>query len=160
MENIPDSPTPAEAQEALSSIEESKSRLADHVKSPWWLYPVQGIGVAAFIVGIAFSKYDIGFGSTALVIAIMLFCILPLLQQTPKRVIFDVYTHRSTRGLAVIYVLLLLALVVAAVWVLSAAGPVFAWAVFLAAGAGLALTVIIGPLMDTRLEHAIRAGHQ
>lgn len=160
MEKNPDSPTPAEAREALSSIEESKSHLADHVKSPWWLYPVQGIGVAAFIVGIAFSKHDIALGTTALVIAIMLFCILPLLQQTPKRVIFDVYTHRSTRGLAMIYVLLLLALAVAAVWVFSAAGPVFAWTVYLAAGAGLLLTVIIGPIMDTRLERAIRAGHR
>lgn len=158
MEKSQDFPTPAEAQEALASIDESKSRLAGHVKSPWWLYPVQGIGVAAFMVGIAFSKYDIAFGSTALVIAIMLFCILPLLQQTPTRVIFDVYTHRGSRGLAMIYVLLLLVLTVAAVWVVAAAGPVFAWAVYLAAAAGLVLTVIIGPLMDTRLERAIRAG--
>lgn len=158
MEKNPDSLTPAEAQEALSSLEESKSRLADHVKSPWWLYPVQGLGVAAFIVGLAFSKYDIAFGSTALVIAIVLFCILPLLQQTPKRVIFDVYTHRSTRGLALIYALTLVALAVASVWVLSAANSVFVWAVYLAAGTSLVLTVIVGPLMDTRLERAIRAG--
>lgn len=160
MEKIPDSLTAAEAQEALSSIEESKSHLADLVRSPWWLYPAQGIGVAAFIVGIAVSKYDIALGSTALVIAILLFCILPLLQQSPSRVIFDVYTHRSTRGLASIYVLLLLSLAAAAVWALSAAGPDSAWAVYLAAVAGLMLTVIIGPLMDTRLERAIRAGRR
>lgn len=160
MENHPKLPTAEEAQEALVAIEESKSRLADYVKSLWWVYPVQGIGVAAFIVGIAFSKYDIAFGSAALVIAIMLFCILPLLQQTTPRAIFDVYTHRSTRGLALIYVLILLVLAVAAVWALSAAGPGFSWAVYLAAGAGLVLTVIIGPLMDTRLERAIRAGHR
>ncbi len=134
--------------------------MSDHVKSPWWLYPVQGIGVAAFIVGIAFSKYDIALGSTALVIAILLFCILPLLQQTPTRIIFDVYTHRSTRRLASIYVLLLLSLAAAAVWAFSSAGHDFAWAVYLAAGAGLGLTVIIGPLMDTRLERAVRASHR
>lgn len=130
------------------------------MKSPWWLYPVQGIGVAAFLVGNSFSKYGISFGSTALVIAIMLFCILPLLQQTPKRVIFDVYTHRGSRGLALIYVLLLLVLAVTAVWVLSAVGSGFAWVVYLATMAGLVLTVIIGPLMDTRLERAIRTGHR
>lgn len=160
MENPPESPTPEEAQEALASIGESKSHLADHVKSPWWLYPAQGIGVAAFIVGIAFSKYDTAFGSTAIVISIMLFCIVPLLQKKPSRVIFDVYTHRSTRGLALSYALLLLVLAVVALWALSAGGPLFAGAVYLAAGAALVLTVIMGPLMDDCLERAIRAGHR
>lgn len=157
MEKLPEVPSSAEAREALASIEESKSRLADYVKSPWWLYPLQGIGVAAFIVGLAFSKYDITLGSTALVVAIILFCMLPLLQRAPARVVFDVYTHRGSRGLAAIYVVLLMGLAVAAVWVFSAAGSSFAWAVYVAAVAGLVLTAVIGPLMDARLERAIRA---
>ncbi|WP_181149802.1 hypothetical protein [Arthrobacter sp. MYb227] len=48
----------------------------------------------------------------------------------------------------------------AAVWVLSATGPAVTWAVYLAAGLGLILTMVIGPLMDTRFEHAIRAEHR
>lgn len=158
MERIPVRPTATEAQEALVSINEARSRLANYVRSPWWLYPIQGIGVAAFIIGIGFSKVDTVLGTTALAVAIVLFCALPLLQQTPSRAVFDVYTHKGSRGLAAIYACLLLILTVTAVWFLSTAGPSFAWVVYVAAAAGLILTVAMGPLMDNRLERAIRVG--
>lgn len=72
--------------------------------------------------------------------------------------VFDVYTHRGSRGLALIYVLLLLVLAVAAVWAMSTAGRPLMWAVYAAAVMALLLTVVMGPRMDARLERAIRAG--
>lgn len=160
MERIPDRPTSVEAQEALLSVNDAASRLANYVGSPWWLYPLQGVAVAAFVIGIGFSKVNTAPATSGFVVAIILFCTLPLIQQTPTRAVFDVYTHRGSRGLAPIYVSSLFALSATAVWTLSTAGPSFAWVVYLAAGAGLLLTITMGPLMDRRLAHAIRAGRR
>lgn len=148
-------PSPSEARQALTSISESKKALAPHVRSPKWLYPVQGVGTGLFIIGLVFAR-DHGWGQGVLAAAAIIFCLLPLLQSR-GRVVMDVYTHRGSRGLGLAYAGLLAAITLAAVvfYALSAS----AWAVAGAAVLSLMLTLIMGPAMDARLERAVRTGH-
>lgn len=149
-------PTPAEAREALHSVAESRKTLAPYVRSPWWLYPAQGAGTAAFIIGLALSSTDTALGSGILVVAIAIFSLLPMLQRSPGRVVLDVYTHRGCRSTALVYVILFGAIVAAAL-VLNATVAA-SWIVYTAAATAFVLTVTMGPMMDARLERAIAAG--
>jgi hypothetical protein len=156
MENAEDRPSAAEAQAALESVAESRMTLAPYVRSPWWLYPAQGVGTAAFVVGLAFTTSHPAWGTSLLAVAIVVLGVLPMVQQRPGRLVLDVYTHRGSRGSALVYVLLF-ALVVATALVLNAYVTAD-WIVYLAGAAAFVLTVVMGPIMDSRLERAIRAG--
>ena len=156
METTPARPSAAEAQAALDSVAESRQTLAPYVRSPWWLYPAQGLGTAAFIVGLAFSTTHPAWGTSLLAVAVVVFCVLPMLQQRPGRVVLDVYTHRGSRSSALVY-LLLFALVVAAALVLYAYTAAD-WIVYLAGAVSLLLTVVMGPVMDAQLERSMRNG--
>lgn len=145
-------PSADEAKRALESISESRQALAAHVRSPAWLYPVQGLGMGLFVIGLVFSK-DTGWGSGLLAGTVVIFCLLPLLLSR-GRVVVDVYTHPGSRRLAVVYVAAF-ALITAAALVLYS---LYAWA-WIAYGAAvlvLILTLVMGPAMDERLERALR----
>jgi len=156
METTPARPTAAEAQAALDSVAESRKTLAPYVRSPWWLYPAQGLGTAAFVIGLAFTATHPSWGTSILAVAIVVLSVLPMLQQRPGRVVLDVYTHRGSRGTALVYVLIF-GLVVATALVLNAYTAAD-WIVYLAGAASFVLTVVMGPIMDARLERAIRDG--
>ena len=156
METAADRPNAAEAQAALDSVAESRKTLAPYVRSPWWLYPAQGVGTAAFVVGLAFTTSHPAWGTSLLAVAIVVLGVLPMVQQRPGRVVLDVYTHRGSRGSALLYVLLF-GLVVATALVLNAY-VTEDWIVYVAGAAAFLLTVVMGPVMDARLERAIRAG--
>lgn len=148
-------PSAQEAQRALDSISDSKKALAPYVRSPHWLYPAQGIGMALFIMGLVFSKEN-GWGQAVLVGACIIFCLLPLLQSRGRRVVMDVYTHRGSRGLGLVYLVSFALITAAALALYSLYGSV--WLVVGAAVAALVLTLVAGPAMDARLERAVRNG--
>lgn len=149
-------PSADEAKRALESVNESRQALAPHVRSPAWLYPVQGLAMGLFIIGLVFSK-DYGWGSGLLAVTVVIFCLLPLLQSR-GRVVVDVYTHPGSRRLAMVYVVTF-ALIIAAALVLYSFYS-WAWLGYGAAGLALILTLVMGPAMDRRLERALRNDHR
>lgn len=148
-------PSSGEAQQALDSISESKKALAPYVRSPKWLYPVQGLGMGLMIIGMVLSK-DYGWAPGVVAVAVTIFCLLPLLQSSRGRVVVEVYTHRASRGLGIVHIasftfILIVAFVLYALFA-------FEWMVFSAAVLALILTLVMGPAMETRLQHAVRNG--
>lgn len=154
MTNQASRPSPDEASQALESITASKQALGDHVRSPVWLYPVQGVGMGLFIIGLVFSKEG-GWASGLIALSAIIFCALPLLQAR-GHVVTDVYTHPGSRGLALAYVLSFV-LVTAAALALYALFS-WIWAAPAAAVVVLVLTMVMGPAMDARLARALRNG--
>lgn len=146
-------PSAQEALQALESISDSKQALADHVGSPAWLYPVQGVGMGLFIIGLVLSK-DHGWGFGVLAVSMVIFCVLPLLQ-TRGRMVIDVYTHPASRGLGLVYLTSFALITVAALALYSLYS--WAWIGFGAAALALVLTLLMGPAMDTRLARALRS---
>ncbi|KAA9147234.1 hypothetical protein F6B41_25070 [Microbacterium lushaniae] len=157
METTPSRPSATEAQAALDSVAQSRQTLAPYVRSPWWLYPAQGLSSAALVIGLGFTKTYPGWASGLIAAAVVLFCALPLIQQrAPGRVALDVYTHPGSRGVSLLYVILF-GLVIAATLVINALVAAD-WIVYIAAVVLFVLTVAMGPVMDARLERALRAG--
>ncbi|HEV7948624.1 MAG TPA: hypothetical protein VGP24_02540 [Glaciihabitans sp.] len=156
METDGSRPTPHEARAALDTVTESRKSLAPFVRSPRWLYPVQGLATAAMLIGLPISLTDYAVGTGLLAFAIIVFSVLPMAQHTPGRVVFDVYTHRGSWRFALLYVIPIILLMVAVL----VFHPIYEadWFVYLAAAIGFLLTVVMGPMLDTRLEHAVRAG--
>ena len=145
-------PSPEEARQALESVSASKQALAPHVRSPAWLYPVQGVGMAMFVIGLVFAK-EAGWATGLIAVSGVLFCLLPMLQSR-GRVVVDVYTHPGSRGLAWTYVAVFVLICAAAVvlyWAYSRAEIGYGAAVLV-----LVLTLVAGPRMDARLERALR----
>lgn len=148
-------PDSAEARRALETVYESKHALAAYVRSPVWLYPLQGLGMGLFVIGLVFSKED-GWGSSLLAVAAVFFCLLPLLQAR-GRVVVDVYTHRGSRRLALVYVTAFALTAVAALVLYSIYS--WTWIAFAAAAISLVLTLVMGPAMEARLERSLRNSH-
>ncbi|MCC9174299.1 hypothetical protein [Arthrobacter sp. zg-Y179] len=146
-------PSPDEARQALESITLSKRALAPHVRSPAWLYPAQGVGMAMFVIGLVFSK-EAGWATGLFAVSGILFCVLPMLQ-TRGRVVVDVYTHPGSRGLSWTYVAVFLLVCVAAVVLHSTYSR--AWIGYAAGVVVLVLTLVMGPAMDARLARALRS---
>lgn len=147
-------PTAREAQQALDSITESKKAVAPFVRSPKWLYPVQGMGMGLFIIGLVFAKENT-WGLAVLTATCILFSLLPMFQAR-RRVVMDVYTHRGSRGLGVVYLASFALITIAALALYSLFAS--AWLVAGAAVLALVLTLVAGPAMDARLEQAVRDG--
>ncbi|MCQ2000429.1 hypothetical protein [Arthrobacter zhaoxinii] len=145
-------PSAEEARQALESVSQSKQALAPHVRSPAWLYPVQGIGMGVFVIGLVFSK-DAGWASALIAVSGVLFSVLPMLQ-TRSRLVIDVYTHPGSRGLAWTYVAAFALIAVAAVVLYMTFK--LAWIGYGAAVLVLMLTLVMGPAMDARLARALR----
>lgn len=145
-------PSADEAKQALQSVNESRQALAGHIRSPAWLYPIQGLAMGLFILGLVFSK-DNGWGSSLLAVTIVIFCLLPLLQSR-SNVVVDVYTHRGSRRLAMIYVATFALLTTATLVLYSLYS--WAWLAYGAAVLALVLTLVMGPAIENRLERALR----
>lgn len=65
----------------------------------------------------------------------------------------DVYTHRGSRGLGLLYLGILTALIAGALVLHALSGA--DWLVYLAALLALVLTLILGPAMEERLARRI-----
>ncbi|WP_426225159.1 hypothetical protein [Pseudarthrobacter sp. DSP2-3-2b1] len=111
--------------------------------------------MALFIIGLVFSKEN-GWGQAVLVGACIIFCLLPLIQSRGRRVVMDVYTHRGSRGLGLVYLVSFALITAAALAFYSLYGSV--WLVVGAAVVALVLTLVAGHAMDARLERAVRNG--
>ncbi|MDO6141808.1 hypothetical protein [Paenarthrobacter aurescens] len=150
MTNHAPRPSPEEAQQALLAVSESRRALGPFVGSPAWLYPAQGLGMALFILGLVlFGTYP--WAPVALGASVIVFCVLPLLQSTRTRVLVDVYTHRGSRTLGLLYLGAFTAIVAAALVLHALSGiDVIAYA---AAVLAFVLTVIAGPAMEAKLAH-------
>jgi hypothetical protein len=110
--------------------------------------------MALFIVGLAlFNSY--GWATVALGLSVVVFCVLPVLQSTQSRVILDVYTHPGSRLVGLLYLAAFAALVAAAL-VLHAVTRTD-MIVYLAALLAFVLTVLCGPVMETKVAHRIGA---
>ncbi len=155
METSADRPSPADARDALSAVNETRARVAPFARSPWWLYPVQGVAVAGLVIAMPASKTDVAWGSGLLVAAILLLCSVPWLQQGTGRVVMDAFNHPATRALSWTHAVITIALAVAAI--VSADDRGLGWVVYGAAGVGFIITVVLGRLMDVRLASALRA---
>ena len=149
-------PSAAEAREALRAVAESQQALGPYIGSPRWLYPAQGFGIGLFIIGVALSKSH-GWATAVLAASVIIFCVLPLLLSNRTRVNIDVYTHRGSRGLGLLY-LGTLTVLIAAVLVLHALFGAD-WMVYAAALLAFVLTVILGPAMEERLGRRIGGAH-
>ena len=149
-------PSPEEARQALTAVSDSQRALGPFVGSPWWLYPAQGLGMGLFIIGLVLSKSH-GWATVVLAVSVIIFCVLPLLQSARSRVILDVYTHRGSRLLGLIY-LGLFAAVVAGALLLHAVVRAD-WMVYGAALLVFILTLIFGPAMEARQARWIGAAH-
>lgn len=147
-------PSPEDARLALDSVAQSRRALASHVRSPAWLYPAQGVGMALFIIGLTLSKHH-SWATALLAVSAVIFCALPLLQSR-GRVVLDVYTHPGSRGLAWGYASLF-GLLTAACLIAYALHPSL-WLPVTGGMLALLLTLVMGPLMDSRLENALRHG--
>ena len=145
-------PGAEEARRALETVYESKHALAGYVRSPRWMYPLQGLGMGLFVIGLVFSKED-GWGSSLLAVAAVFFCLLPLLQAR-GRVVVDVYTHQGSRMLALVYVTAFVLTAVTALVLYSLLS--WTWIAFAAAALTLILTLFMGPAMEARLERSLR----
>jgi quinol-cytochrome oxidoreductase complex cytochrome b subunit len=156
METSADRPTPADARDALSAVDETRARVAPFARTPWWLYPIQGVAVVGLIIGMPASRIDVAWGSSLIVATILLLCSVPWLQQRAGRVVMDAFTHPATRVLSWTHAVITIALAVAAIVSVDDRG--LGWVVYAAAGAGFILTVALGRLMDVRLASALRAG--
>lgn len=148
-------PGAEEARRALETVSESKHALAGYVRSPRWMYPLQGLGMGLFVFGLIFSKEN-GWGSSLLAVAAVFFCLLPLLQAR-GRVVVDVYTHQGSRKLALVYVTAFVLTAVTALVLYSLYS--WAWIAFVAASLSLILTLFMGPAMEARLEQSLRNSH-
>ncbi len=111
--------------------------------------------MALFIIGLAFSKEN-GWGMGVLAASCIIFCLLPLLQSSRRRVVMDVYTHRGSRGLGLVYLASFAMITISALALYSMFAS--AWLVVGAAALALVLTLVSGPAMDARLERAVRNG--
>ena len=148
-------PGAEEARRALETVSESKHALAGYVRSPRWMYPLQGLGMGLFVLGLVFSKEN-GWGSSLLAVAAVFFCLLPLLQAR-GRVVVDVYTHQGSRKLALVYVTAFVLTAVTALVLYSLYS--WNWIAFVAASLSLILTLFMGPAMEARLEQSLRNSH-
>ncbi|CAM3309032.1 Positive regulator of sigma(E), RseC/MucC [Arthrobacter ulcerisalmonis] len=145
-------PNPLEAQQALDSVADSQRALAPFVRSPAWLYPTQGIAVALFIIGLVlFNSHS--WAILALGTSIIIFCVLPVLQSARSRVIIDVYTHRGSRALGLLYLAGFAVLVIGALVVHALSGS--EWAAYIAGLLALVLTLVCGPAMDKKLAASL-----
>lgn len=143
-----------EAQQALGTVAESQRALAPFVRSPGWLYPAQGVGMGLFIIGLVlFTSH--GWATVALGASMIIFCLLPVLQSQRARVILDVYTHRGSRFLGLLYLTGFVVLVAAAL-VVHAVGGV-EWVAYVAALLAFVLTLACGPAMDRKLAASLGA---
>jgi hypothetical protein len=109
-----------------------------------------------FIIGLALSKSH-GWAMAILGVSVIVFCVLPVLQSARSRVILDVYTHRGSRGIGLIYLSAFAALVACTLVVHAMTGA--DWIVYLAALLAFVLTIICGPAMETRLARWMGATH-
>jgi hypothetical protein len=147
-------PSPQEAHQALAEVAESQRALAPLVQSPKWLYPAQGIGMALFIIGLVlFNSY--GWATIVLGLSVIVFCVLPILQSRRSRVILDVYTHPGSRLVGLLYLGAFAALVTAALVLHAVTGNDLI--VYLAALLAFVLTVLCGPVMETKVARWIGA---
>lgn len=147
-------PSPQEAQQALDIVAESRRALAPFVRSPGWLYPMQGVGMGLFIIGLVlFASH--GWAAVALGTSIIIFCVLPVLQTERSRVILDVYTHPGSRVLGLLYLTCFAVLVAGALVVHAVSGV--EWVAYVAALLAFALTLACGPAMDRKLAASVGA---
>lgn len=107
-----------------------------------------------FIIGLVLSK-SYGWATVVLAVSVIIFCVLPFLQSARSRVIVDVYTHRGSRLLGLIY-LGIFTVVVASALVLHAVVRAD-WMVYVAALLVFVLTLIFGPAMEARQARWIGA---
>ena len=138
-------PSAAEAREALRAVAESQQALRRFIGSPRWLYPAQGFGIGLFIVGVTLSK-SYGWATSVLALSVIIFCVLPILLSRRSRVTIDVYTHRGSRGPALLYLGALTILIAGALVLHALVGA--DWIVYIAALLAFVLTVILGPAME------------
>ncbi|ASN18405.1 hypothetical protein CGK93_00720 [Arthrobacter sp. YN] len=139
----------------MLAVSESQRALGPFVGSPAWLYPAQGLGMALFILGLVlFGTYP--WAPVALGVSAIIFCLLPLLQSTHTRVLVDVYTHRGSRALGLVY-LAAFATIVAGALALHAVSDAD-WIAYAAAILAFVLTVVAGPAMEAKLARWMETG--
>lgn len=149
-------PGPDQAHDALLAVAASQRSLAPFIGSPRWLYPVQGLGMGLFIVGLALYGSR-SWAAPALAASIVVSCLLPLLQSRRSRVIVDVYTHKGRRVAAAVYLGTFAVLVASALaWHAATAAD---WLVYLMAVLALVLSLVCGPAMERRLAESLRNPH-
>lgn len=149
-------PSAAEARDALRTVAESQQALGRFIGPPRWLYPAQGFGIGLFIIGVALSK-SYGWATAVLALSVIIFCVLPLLLSRRSRVTIDVYTHRASRGLALLYLGTVTILIAGALVLHALVGA--DWIVYVAALLAFVLTLTLGPAMEERLASRIGTGH-
>ncbi len=146
-------PGPDQAHDALLAVAASRRSLAPFIGSPRWLYPVQGLGMGLFIVGLVLYGSR-SWAAPALAASIVIFCVLPVLQSRRSRVLVDVYTHRGSRAVAAVYVGSFAVLVAAALAWHAATGA--DWLVYLMALLAFVLSLVCGPAMERKLAASVR----
>ncbi|UNX53959.1 hypothetical protein MF406_13430 [Georgenia sp. TF02-10] len=145
---IPVPVSPADARTSLASLQDANRALADHLPTPWWYHPGTGLAEALIVSALALPG---AWPVAAVVVALALVAVL-----------VAAWRHRSGVGMSSRYSALAWPWLVALAVMLLAGLAVAilvenAMATYVAAGAVLVLTTVLGRLGDNALRRRLRA---
>lgn len=142
------SPDPAAARSALDDVASAHGRVADRVGSPWWYRVALGLSMA-----LTFVALGVG-GNVTILGAVIGGIAVPTVLTWAAKHSTGVSLDRYRSGTAVVYMVGLVVLLGAGLWVHS--GLDVPWAMVVAGIGALLLVLVMEPRIDAALRRDLR----